>query len=77
MMNFDMQNSLNRYQTMIARVYALGVVLMIAFNAGCYPGTFIGLFGWAIVWPLYVPAVLVRLFVWGGGITWAGVCPVG
>lgn len=58
----------------IFSIYVIGVFLMITFNWRCYPGTFIGLFGWAAIWPLYVPAMLVRLVIWGGGIRWETVC---
>ena len=71
-MQFDFQQSLNRYQRTLLRIYFVGLGLMIAFNWTCYAGTFIGVFGWASIWPIYIPATLVRMMIFGDTM---GICP--
>lgn len=69
------------YQGMAVRVYVVGFALMVLYNLRCYPGSFVGVFGWAALWPLYIPANLVRVVVAlqaGDGLTaaalWGEVC---
>ncbi len=69
------------YRSLLLRVYAGGFALMVLFNLRCYPGTFVGVLGWAALWPLYIPANLVRIFFAlqsGDGVTagalWGEVC---
>ncbi|MEO0565443.1 MAG: hypothetical protein AAF125_25270, partial [Chloroflexota bacterium] len=49
--------------TLLWRIYTIGVAVMVFFNFNCYPGSEVGLFGWAIIWPLYVPANLIRFAI--------------
>jgi hypothetical protein len=49
--------------TLLRRIYGVGVAVMIFFNFNCYPGTEVGMFGWAVTWPLYVPANLIRIVI--------------
>jgi hypothetical protein len=67
--------SLSSRQRLLLSIYTLGVVLSLGFNSVCYAGTFIGVCGWAFIWPFYFPAVLARLLILHGtGITWGMVC---
>jgi hypothetical protein len=69
------------YTSLVLQVYVVGFILMVLFNARCYPGTFVGVFGWAAIWPFYVPANLARILLSlqsGDGATaamfWGEVC---
>lgn len=66
--------SIRAYQRLLLSGYALGFVGMLIFNANCYAGTFIGCGAWALIWPLYVPAVLVLHLLGGTPITWEALC---
>jgi hypothetical protein len=41
-------------------VYVVGFAAALVFNTNCYPGTFVGRVGWAVIWPLSVFGYLVE-----------------
>ncbi len=66
------QETFGIYQKFLLRGYIGGYVLMVIFNWACYPGSYIGVFGWAIIWPIYIPTNLLWLWLFGTGIP---ICP--
>ena len=69
------------FQPLLIRIYTWGVVIMVLFNWQCYPGTFVGVLGWAALWPIYLPANIIRILVGLSsgdgaslGMFWAEVC---
>ncbi|MEO0561842.1 MAG: hypothetical protein AAF125_07005 [Chloroflexota bacterium] len=75
---FDFRASLTRYQQAVLRVYVIGVIAMTVFNWNCYPGTFIGVCGWAALWPIYIPAMIIQTILTGDtvsiGYVWGELC---
>jgi hypothetical protein len=75
MSSFDFQSSLSTIQRLLLRVYIVGFGLMVLFNWGCYPGSLVGVFGWAAIWPIYIPATLVSLLITGDTLGVNHICP--
>jgi len=74
-LNISLEQSLGRIQKALLRVYIVGTILMAFYNNACYPGTFVGVCGWAALWPIYIPAMLIRMWIFGGDISMETLCP--
>jgi hypothetical protein len=51
------------YQRVLLGIYALGFVGMLALNYACYPGTFVGKWGWAAIWPFSIFGYFIEFVV--------------
>jgi hypothetical protein len=55
--------SFQGWRTILAWTYVAGFLLMLTFNYNCYPGTQVGKVGWAITWPLSMPAFINEFWI--------------
>jgi hypothetical protein len=51
---------LTNTQRSLLIIYVIGFVLMLMFNLRCYPGTYIGDVGWALIWPVSIVGYVIE-----------------